>query len=101
MARHNLTAIIYDKKGKVLSIGKNEYYKTHPLQAKYAKEVGEPSKIYLHAEIDAIVKCKDLSKAHKIFVSRYNKRGEPVLAMPCRICEEALKQTPIRKVIHT
>jgi hypothetical protein len=35
--RHELTAVIYDRKGNVLSIGKNSYIKTHPLQAIHAK----------------------------------------------------------------
>jgi tRNA(Arg) A34 adenosine deaminase TadA len=99
--RQNLTAIIYDKKGRVLSIGKNSYVKTHPLMAKYGEKVGEPNKLYLHAEIQAILKCKDLSKAHSIFVSRYNKHGHPALAAPCRLCQEAIKQSGIRKVLHT
>ena len=38
--KHKITAIIYDKKGRVLSIGQNSYIKTHPYQAKIAKQVG-------------------------------------------------------------
>ena len=68
--RFDMTAILYDKRGRVLSIGKNSYVKTHPLQARYATQVGEPSKVFLHAEVDAIVKCKNLDKAHKIVVFR-------------------------------
>ena len=48
---HSLTAIIKDKRGNVLAIGKNSYTKTHPYQAKCAREVGLPEKIYLHAEL--------------------------------------------------
>lgn len=77
-AKQNLTAVIYDRKGRVLSIGQNSYIKTHPLQAKHANKVGLPDKHYLHAEVHAIVKCKDLSKAHKIFISRFGKEGQPL-----------------------
>lgn len=99
--KHSLTAIIYDKKGRVLSIGQNSYVKTHPLMAEYANKVGEPNRIYLHAEIHAIVKCKDLKKANSIFVSRYDKQGNPANAKPCRICQEALLKAGIKNITYT
>lgn len=101
MAHHQITAMIFDKKGKVLSIGQNSYIKTHPLQAKHAKRAGEPYKHFLHAEIHAITRCKDLSKAHKIFITRYNKEGEPSLAKPCLVCMSAIKESGIQIIEHT
>ena len=101
MNHHNLTAIIYDKRGNVLSIGKNSYTKTHPKQAKFAKEVGEEQKIFLHAEIDAIIKCANINKAHKISIFRVARKGGYGLAKPCRICETAIAKTPIKIVEHT
>lgn len=99
--KHNITAIIYDKRGRPLSIGKNSYHKTHPLQVKMAEKVGLPEKRYLHGEIDAIVKCKDLSKAHKIVIMRYTKDGKPANAKPCAICQAAIALTPIKIIEHT
>lgn len=100
--RHNLTAIIYDKKGNILSIGKNNYVKTHPLQQKYAKRVGQDHRVFLHAEIHAIVKCRSLDKAHRILITRYNTKGQPLLAKPCKICETAiLNETPIKRIEYT
>lgn len=99
--KHQLTAVIYDKRGRVISIGQNSYVKTHPLQAKYADKVGLPDKQFLHAEIHAIIRCKDLSKAHKIFISRWNKKGEPVLAKPCPVCQSAIEAAGIEIVEHT
>lgn len=90
-----------DRRGKVMSVGQNSYIKTHPLQAKHAKKTGMPEKMFLHAEIHAITKCRDLRKAHKIFVSRYNKNGEPVLAKPCPVCISAIKASGIKYVEHT
>ena len=58
--KYAVTAIIYDRKGNVLSMGNNSYIKTHPMQAKYANQVNEPHKVFLHAEIHAIIKCKDI-----------------------------------------
>jgi len=99
--RFNITAIIYDKRGNVLSVGKNSYVKTHPLQARHAKSVGEPEKIFLHAEIHAITKCLDLSKAFSILVTRFDESGKPVTAKPCRICARALRLAGIKEVKHT
>jgi tRNA(Arg) A34 adenosine deaminase TadA len=99
--RQNITAIIYDKRGRVLSIGKNQYLKTHPLQAKYAQEAGQHEKMFLHAEIHAIVRCKKLSKAHKIFVSRWDKKGNSMMAKPCVICQSAIKAAGIQIIEHT
>jgi len=99
--RFELTAIIYDKRGKVLSIGKNSYFKTHPLQHKHAVAVGLPEKQFLHAEIHAITRCKKLNKAHKIVVYRYNDDGEASNAKPCKVCMSAIKAANIKIIEHT
>lgn len=97
----NITAIIYDKRGNIISIGKNSYVKTHPMQAKLAKQVGEPHKIYLHAEIHAITKCANINKAYKMVIFRQKEDGTPGTAKPCRICEQAIKATNIKVIEHT
>jgi tRNA(Arg) A34 adenosine deaminase TadA len=96
-----ITAIIYDRRGRVLSIGKNSYVKTHPLQAKYATRVGLPEKQFLHAEIAAIVRCRDLAKAHKIEVFRIGRNGDLLLAKPCPVCETAIQASGIKYIEHT
>ena|ERR1700758_3642052 len=95
-----LTAIIYDKKGRVLSVGQNSYTKTHPLQAAHAKKYNE-HKVFQHAEISAIIRCPDLSLAHRIRVFRYSKSGEPMPSAPCLICRSAISATPIKYIEHT
>lgn len=99
--RFAVTAIIYDKRGNVLSVGNNSYVKTHPMQAQYAKKAGEPYKVYLHAEIHAITRCMDLSKAHKISIFRYLEDGTPAMSSPCKICAQAIAATPIKVIEHT
>jgi deoxycytidylate deaminase len=99
--KHDLTAIIYDKRGRVLSIGKNNYVKTHPMQKKYATKVGVPHKEFLHAEISAIIKCKDLSRAHRISIFRFNVDGSPALARPCHVCMSAIEAAGIKSITHT
>ena len=101
MSHQNVIAVIYDRKGKVLSIGQNSYIKTHPLQWKHAVKTGNPEKKFLHAEISAIVKCKNLDRAHKIFVSRTDKEGRYRLAKPCAVCASAIQAVGISIVEHT
>ena len=99
--KQDLTAIIYDKRGRVLSIGKNSYIKTHPRMLDYSKAVGLPDKMFLHAEVDAIIKCRDLGKAHKISVYRFNKTGDTLLAKPCPVCQSAIEKAGIKLIEHT
>ena len=101
MAHQTITAVIYNKRGRVLAIGQNSYIKTHPVQARHAQAAGSPEKQYLHAEVAAIIRCRDLSKAHRIVVARFNRAGEPVLAKPCSICETAIRAAGIQIVEHT
>lgn len=98
---YNITAIIYDKRGNILSIGKNNYVKTHPFQAKLAKKCNLEHKIFLHAEVDAIIKCRDITKAHKIVITRVNHDGSYGNAKPCPICQQAIKSTAIKVVEYT
>lgn len=100
-SHQNITAIITDKRGRVLSIGKNSYVKSHTMMARLANSVGTPDKIYLHAEIDAILRCQTLKKAHKIFVSRTLKSGEYGMAKPCPICQKAIAESGIKIIEHT
>jgi deoxycytidylate deaminase len=93
-------AIVFNKRGRILSIGNNRYLKTHPLQKKCAEKADAPSKVYLHAEIDALVKCKSES-AYGISVARVNSKGEVRLAKPCKICQIAIKEAKIKLVEFT
>lgn len=99
--KHNITAIIYDKRGRPLSIGKNSYTKSIRLQRKHANLVGMPEKVMTHAEISAIAKCRSLDKAHTIKVFRYKKSGAPANAMPCKVCMSAIMEANIRNIEWT
>jgi tRNA(Arg) A34 adenosine deaminase TadA len=103
-SRQEITAIIYNKRGQIISIGKNSYKKTHPYQAFHAQKVGLPEKMFCHAEISAILKCKSLKKqhlAHTIKVSRFTKNGEEAMAKPCPICQSAIDEIGIKNIIYT
>ena len=100
--RQSLKATIFDKRGKVLSVGENSYHKSHPKQAEFAKIAGREEAIYLHAEIAAIIKLRNKQdKAHRIFIERYSKDGEPLLAKPCEICTLALEMAGIEIIDYT
>jgi len=98
----HMSAIIYDKKGNILSIGTNSFVKTHPMQARFAQKVGDHHKHFLHAEISAITRCKQIDRAHKMIVFRYTADGKPALAKPCVICQAAIAMTtPIKQIEWT
>ena len=98
--RINIVAFCYDSRGQLLSTASNSYTKTHPIQKYFAERVGHPEKIYLHAEIAAILRCKD-KPIHRIQVYRYGKDGQPLLSKPCAICEEAIRAYGIKEVYYS
>lgn len=101
-ARQNHTAIAYDKKGRVICIARNSYSKTHPIQAKYAKKVGRPHKIYLHAEILACLRAEAMGKdVHRLHVFRIGADGKERNSKPCSICREFLKDVGVKNITHS
>ena len=98
--RFFIVAKCYDKRGRLLSVGFNSYTKSHPLQKHFAERVGHSHKVYLHAEIAAILRAKD-QPIYRITVERYDKKGLPVNAEPCPICKAAIEAFNIQVVEHT
>jgi tRNA(Arg) A34 adenosine deaminase TadA len=99
--RQHITAVVYDKHGRTLAVGQNSYIKTHTMMKRHGQKVGIFKKEVMHAECAAIVKVKDLSKAYRIGVFRFNASGEPLLAKPCPICESMIKEAGIKVVEWT
>jgi deoxycytidylate deaminase len=95
----SITGTIYNKRGRIISRGVNSYVKTHPRQAKAAKAVNEPEKVFLHAELDALIKCRETP--YKIKIERYDTNGNPKLAKPCPICELAIQRAGVKFVEYT
>lgn len=101
MTRYIVTAEIYDRKGRRLAKGRNSYTQTHPVQAMYAKKAGQPNRVFLHAEIDALIRVRG-GKPYKISIKRKNaKTGRVGLAKPCPVCELAIKRAGIKQVEYT
>ena len=99
--RFSIIATVYDKRGRVLTTGENSYSKTHPLQSKFAVQVGLDDKIYLHAEIAALSRLKSFHKPYKIVVERYLSDGSTALAKPCLVCQAAIESHGITLVEWT
>ena len=97
--QYQVKATVYDKRGRKIAVGYNNYQKTHVKQAHYSKRIGEPEKIYLHAEIAALIKCR--RQPYKIKVERYGAKGEPRMAKPCPACELAIREAGVRYVEYT
>jgi deoxycytidylate deaminase len=103
--QQDITAVIYDKRGRVLSIGKNSYVKTHPLQLKYSNLAGDDYSAkgyaFIHAELQAIIRCADLTKAKRISVFRVRRDGSYGISKPCKACQIAIEAAGIKFVEHT
>lgn len=98
--RFEIKATTYDKKGRIIAVGFNNYVKTHTKQAYLAHKAGEPYKQYLHAEISAIIKSRS-KKIDSIKIERYDYEGNPKNAAPCLVCQLAIKEAGIRWVNYT
>lgn len=83
-------AVIYDKKGNILSIGRNipHYCPSYP-------------SLLLHAEADAILKCKrsDLKNAN-ILVVRVSK-NKLRNSKPCKHCMSMLASVGIKNIYYS
>lgn len=90
---HKLGAVVV-KKGKVLGLGINNPFKTHPRSTNPFKTI--------HAELDAILSTdpSDLVGSD-IYVYRQHKNGKPANAKPCSHCQELIKRSGIKRVFFT
>lgn len=83
-------AVITDRRGKIVSEGRNSYIKTNPKMAKAGKAVGLPDKTCIHAELAAILGDKH-NRGYKITVVRVGAKGEPMYSEPCDACKWLIK----------
>lgn len=98
--RYTIVAHVYDVRQRLLAVATNSYKKTHPLQKFFAEKVGHHERIFLHAEIAALLRCKD-KKPFLIKVWRYGPDGTFRCARPCPICYEALRAFGVSKVEYS
>lgn len=98
--RYIILAKCYDRKGRMLSVGTNSYKKSHTLMKHFAELAGEDPKIYLHSEVQALLRAKD-KQVHRITVERYDASGNPALAKPCKVCQKAIQAYGVKFVEYT
>jgi deoxycytidylate deaminase len=72
--------------------------KTHPIQAYFAQRAHEENKIYLHAEIAALVRCQHAP--HTLYVGRLLKNGDAGMSRPCEVCQLAIREAGIRYIVY-
>jgi deoxycytidylate deaminase len=53
---------------------------------------------FIHAEVDAIVKCRNIKDAFSIEVYNYTENGNPALSKPCPLCMSLINKTPIKVI---
>ena len=98
--RSSRHAAIISYKGNQVSWGVNRY-KTHPIMLQYQRN---EQAIFLHAEMDAIVKGmreRDSFEGCVMYILRLNKKGEVCCSKPCSGCEKALKAFGFKEVYWT
>lgn len=99
--RYTIVATCFDRKGRVLGAGTNNYNKSHPLMLHFAKLARESDeKIYQHAELNAVLQSgrKDI---HSILVQRFHDNGDMAVAKPCPTCQAMLKGFGVKLVRYT
>ena len=99
--RYTIVATCFDRKGRVLGTGTNNYNKSHPLMFHFAVKAGDSTeKIYQHAELNAVLQSgrKDI---HSILVQRFHDNGDTALAKPCPTCQAMLKGFGVKLVRYT
>lgn len=98
--RYHLLAKAYDKRKRVIAVGENSYSKTSTVMSYFAEKVGLPKKIYLHAEVQSLLRCKD-TQPYRLTIERYDDKGNPALAKPCPVCIEAIKAWGVKVLEYT
>lgn len=93
--RWRLLAVLESSSGRTISIATNNLSKTHPLVSKYN------TNRRLHAEISCILKAKKRGlRKSTLKVWRLKKNGFG-LARPCKMCEEVIKKSGVKKVFYS
>jgi len=98
--KYKISATVYDKRMRKIAVGQNSYSKTHPLMLHFASKVNLHEKIFLHAEVQALLRCGD-SVPYLLEVTRYTKDGNYANARPCPVCYEACKAFGVKVIRYS
>ena len=89
--RQRLGAVVFSNK-KVISTGFNKP-KSHPITKKF--KFGT-----IHAEIDALLNCREDAEGKDIMVVRLLKRQEFGISKPCIMCKNIIESFKINRVFY-
>jgi len=99
--KYSVYCVAVDRRGHIVEEAGN-VYKSHPVQAMFAKKAGEDYKCFLHAEIHLLIKLYKSGKTcDSVYVARAGSAGNPVMAKPCNTCTLALQIAGITNIIWT
>ena len=98
--KFEITATTFDRRGRFIARGENDYKKSHPIMFNIGVKVGQPEKIFLHAEVSALLKGKT-KLPYLIVIQRYDIIGNMALSRPCSVCMEALRIYGVSKIKYT
>lgn len=98
--KYRVVAICQDSRGRVVSIASNSYKKSHPRQAHFAKLAGFERKIYLHAEVLALLRAVR-KNPYRLYIVRFDRSGQTRMAAPCPVCREAIREAGIKEIEYT
>ena len=93
-----ICCIAFNKSGNIIQMNFQKENTTHPKQYFYAKQTKQPYKIFLHAELNVLLKSKN---PYGIFVCRVDSEGNLVNSKPCDICQLALDASKVAKIFYT
>ena len=95
------SCILLDKRHNIITYACNNCKKTHPIQALYAKQ-HFPSRIFLHAEVHAIIKANQITQdIHTAICIRIKRQGSLGLSFPWAICFDSLTKNGVKRIIYS
>lgn len=102
MGKYNITASVFDKRGRLLAKERNSYERTHVEMLRLSRAADfNFNRVFLHAEVAALIKAGKRGRPYSIVIERYHADGSPALSKPCPACELAIKLAGIRKISYT
>lgn len=103
--KYIIKATAFDKKGVVLAVGFNDYFKSSPYQKSLSLRAGlSEMRTQVHAEVLCLIRASrnhPSKRVHTLLIERYDSEGKPRLAKPCASCELAIRDSKVQIVLYT
>lgn len=89
---------LVDKKGRIISEGRNSYLKTHTIMHRASRKLGL-EKDFIHAEMYCLVMAR--KAGYKLYVARVDAEGNPANSEPCLVCKSLIDSAGVKVVEYT